>query len=279
MTVLIQNAKTAITPESSYYTMEEALNELERRRSLKPIVEKYWKEELGMAPPIPSELKDRPFGELARHVATWRYENAVAAIMCERVGIPLLLSQYVGDKFHVGNNSKKTLVHGTMCYGEGKSGGFNTSLHEALSPVRSKKQRQLNLERLAGKSLSELETANNQNIVALHNQFQQQMYPEAFRNDCTQWYGHIGPNAAKYYGASLSVFVAHGILLEDYHGGESGHTLDSFTAKVYEPAWHYLYEKFGVPIIVVKLPWWKELGWYPGDEKWRSHGIIDLHSF
>lgn len=259
--------------------MEEAVKELERRQELRPIIEQYWKEELGMAPPIPEQLHHRPFAELARHVATWRYENALAATMCERVGVPLLLSQYIGDKFHVGNNSKKSLVHGTMCYGKGKGNGFKTSPHEALTSMKSRKQRQISLESMAGKKLLELQTVDGQSIIELHNQFQQRMYPEAFINDCTKWYRHIGPSASKYYGASLSVFIAHGILLEDYHGGESGHTLDSFTAKVYEPAWHHLYEKFGLPIIVVKLPWWPELGWYPGDHDWRSHGIIDLHSF
>jgi hypothetical protein len=101
-------------------------------------------------------------------------------------------------------------------------------------------------------------------------------YPPAVVEDLSQANSLWGGRANDYYEAYLSLFISHAILFEDYHGGESGAELGGFTARVFEPAFAALEERFGYTPIIVRLPWWKELGLFPDPElsarfPWRLH--------
>jgi hypothetical protein len=99
--------------------------------------------------------------------------------------------------------------------------------------------------------------------------------PGSIRVDMSEWLQRLG-KAKNYYQAYLALFVAHNVLFEDYHGGEStgNGQLGGFTADVFEPAWHAVRDRFGVAPMITPLPWFPELAYYPANGEWMNHGII-----
>ncbi|MEK7102665.1 MAG: hypothetical protein AAB912_03490, partial [Patescibacteria group bacterium] len=110
-------------------------------------------------------------------------------------------------------------------------------------------------------------------LLSWHHAQLERMVPGATYADATPWLQKIG-NAWAYYELALSIYVAHGVLFEDYHGGESGTKLDSFTVQVFEPAWEAVRRRFGVSPLIVRLPWGPGFDCYPNNQAWRDHGII-----
>ncbi|MBI4065617.1 hypothetical protein HY412_00280 [Candidatus Kaiserbacteria bacterium] len=124
------------------------------------------------------------------------------------------------------------------------------------------------------KRLDEIETREGP-LPEVHRQLQDKLIPGARRGDVTEWYRRIpGTPKTLRYEAFLSLFVAHSVLFEDYHGGESGQALYGFTQLVVEPAWQRLADIFGEKPLIVKMSWRPEFAWYPADESWPKHGIV-----
>lgn len=123
------------------------------------------------------------------------------------------------------------------------------------------------------KPLHLIKTKQGQNIADIHHQMHQQFFPQAKRFDASDWLFQFG-RAKDYYMAYLSIFLAHAVLFEDFHGGESGKKLDSFTDKVFEPAYQELIDLFGIKPLIIKMPWLPEFKHYPGDQNWQEHQII-----
>jgi hypothetical protein len=81
------------------------------------------------------------------------------------------------------------------------------------------------------------------------------------------------------YDLFLLLFVAHMVLFEDYHGGESGDELDGFTSKVFEPAFERVYKCFDVKPLIVPVAWKPEFAYYPDGEllnTWRHAPFLSV---
>lgn len=245
-----------------YIQTSQAANLLASRHNLRTAVEDWWKEQGWGIPPLPEH---RDMAILARHIGTFRYEDALFFEMTHEAGLHPVWMEYRGDKMFTGSNSKRSLCHPKL------SEGRRNKNNELIVVT----QKLTNPSQWEGKQLDTILFESGQPMIGWHNAHQDKMLAgeQYSRFDITPWYRTIG-QVREYYIGLLSLFVSHGVLFEDYHGGESGGGLDSFTQEVFTPAWELVRNKFGVEPLIVKLPWWPELGYYPSTINWREHGVI-----
>ncbi|MEK7582973.1 MAG: hypothetical protein AAB483_01030 [Patescibacteria group bacterium] len=260
------------------------------RQDLRAKVEAWWVTEGWGIPPfhVTTELP----GFLVRNIATARYEDCLFALMAERAGFTPVWGQFVRDIHSMRSSVKKSYLVGEFCSGRGKRGGPKTDRHEFLRVANGRPgpKRTLHLvhERWVDREIRLItEERTGESLVARHNGYQRRILgvEDDRRIEFSAWLrqergGKVDKSQA-YYPRYLSMFVAHAVLFEDYHGGESGTELDGFTATVFEPAFKQVTERFGVSPIIVPLPWWPELAFYPHPDAgdWRTHGIIPPEYF
>ncbi len=221
-----------------------------------------WFMERGYDLLFPTTIPD--MAVLARYVATARYEDVVFKLMAENAGLTPFWMEYTGDKFVTCSSGKRSLLYPFMCDGRGKRGGF-----------RLKKQRLANPHRWDGNPISSIVLDDGTPLVEWHHRRQDAIFGKVFRHDATPWFKRFD-GAKEYYPFYLAFFVAHGVLFEDYHGGESGDRLDLFTTDVFEPAFSRVTEEIGYSPIIVPLPWWDGLQYYPENKDWQHHDVIDV---
>lgn len=252
-----------------YVPLEEAREKLLERRAIRPQVEMWW-EEKGM--PFPELLLDqtKQFGLNVRQLASCRYEDLLFIAMCEKGGLTPLWAPYERDWYVDKSPLKCSYLQPRIVTGFGKTG----------KPIL-RKQRLVHPMMCQGKKLDEILINHvvRMSLVDWHRLWREWIYPEAIVNDFSHIYKGAGGRPQDYYSFLLSLFVAHGVLIEDYHGGESGNRLDLFTGNIFEPAFAEVETRFGTSPLIVPLPWWKELGYYPSLElckvrDWRTHPIL-----
>lgn len=250
--------------EMYYISASQAYGKLKERRELCQEVERFW-EKQGIEFPV--SLKPGGFAALGRHVPTFRFEDAVFIAMAEQASLSPTWLAYTEDKFVTQSNVKRSLLRPKLVWRRNKKGEFIPKTEKLVA----------NPDWFHKHPLSAICTNNGQSLVEWHKQRLLAAYPQANVYDlstiCRQW----GGCADEYYLAYLSLFLAHGVLFEDYHGGESGECLDNFTSGVFEPAVSSLERMFGEKPLVVSMPWWPDLGYYPDGEwlrDWRKHEVL-----
>lgn len=274
-----------------YVQLEDAKDLLLDRRSSRFAVQEYWTEK-GFSFPD-AFLDERPLGFVSRHLATARYEDLVFMRMCKKAGLAPIWSTYIGDKFIDRSPIKYSYLQPRVVTGFGRN----------ESPI-VRRLRLAEPRAWEGRPLDEIEMFDGifqETLVRYHEAKLTEIYNgprilTALRRsllgvlfdidsllprikDFTQVYRACG-KAKDYYPLLLSLAVAHGAMFEDFHGGESsGVELGSFTQRVFEPAFREVTELFGIPPLIVPLPWWKELGYYPSLElcrarDWRTHPVL-----
>lgn len=244
----------------SYTELMDARETLANRKDLRSSVEEWWLFKGWGLPPLPPVTN---MAVMARQIGTFRYEDAAFVMRAENAGLVPVWLEYSGDKMNSRSNYKRSLLEIFHCDGRGRSGGLR---------IRSK-EKFASIQEWSGKPLNVIKGHDNRTLLDYHHEHQDRVYPEAIRRDVTQWLQQMGA-ARDYYEATVSIYVAHAVLFEDYHGGESGEVLGSFTTEIFEPAWHATFERFGAVPIVVKLPWGEGFRCYPMDDNWRNHGIV-----
>ncbi|MER3570097.1 MAG: hypothetical protein C4348_00570 [Patescibacteria group bacterium] len=253
--------------ERFYIPLEEARALLEERRqqgwTLK--VEEYWRKKRGIQfPEELSNLNDLA-GFLARHLATARYEDFAFILLTKRAGLKPTWLTYTADRFVTCSPVKVSYLCPKIVTGFGRRGGPILRKYRLANPRVAERKRLCDIRINTGKKL-----------VDWHRRRLEAVYPGANVVDFSRVFQARG-NAQGYYPLFLSLAVAHGVLFEDFHGGESGERLNSFTKEVFEPAFDEVTNTFGVQPLIVKLPWWPELGYYPSIKlatNWRNHRSI-----
>lgn len=244
---------------TDYTSQEWAAEKLAQRTALRSEVE-GWYASLGLEVPAQFAGQHR-HGVLARQVATFRYEDALFVRMAEEAGLLPAWIEYTGDKMVNVSSFKRALMHPRFSQGFGRNGGR-----------RVVKRKLANIDTWQGKPLNAVICDGDQRLVDFHHAHQDAMYEGAVRLDQTEWLKSLG-RASEYYEAYLALFVAHAVLFEDYHGGESGDVLTGFTRHVFLPAYERVVRRFGVPPVIVQLPWWDDLGLYPSEPDWRWDAV------
>lgn len=260
-----------------YHSAHTVQAEIEARRPLTQAVEAWWQEKGWGIPNIPPR-NGHPLGILARHVATFRYEDALFVLLAEQAGLEPVWLEYTGDRFADVSPFKHSLGRPVFCTRRGRNGGYGlTGLHEI--GIRGRKSL-FDFTCANGRPINGLRIFDGRPLVDFHHDRQDQMTGNTARRfDLTTWLRQIG-SAKDYYEAYLSLFVAHGVLFEDYHGGESAgqddkpDVLFDFTAKIFEPSWQAVCQRFGLEPLIVPLPWYDYCRYYPLHPDWRDNGVI-----
>jgi len=244
--------------EAYYVSPHQAKPALLDRQELKRAVEQFWADNNVAFPEV---LKgDAHLSVIGRHVATFRFEDAIFALMSQAADLTPAWLTYTADKFVTVSNVKRSLTRPFLTSRLNKNG----------QPITMAQRLVENIDRWSGKPIESILTTDGIPLVAWHKQRLQAAIPDALVSDMSEFCKAWGGKADSYYDAYLSLFIAHGVLFEDYHGGESGEVLNGFTARVFEPAIERLERRFGVKPLVVALPWWPELGHYP-DKEWLTN--------
>lgn len=253
--------------EKFYFSARDAVKELQERQNsgVRSRIEKWWADREWPIPNFPNGN----FGMLARNIATARYEDLVFAEMAKAVSLQPFWLEYTLDKFVSASNFKRSLVEPFFCSGKGRNGGWRTSKVKLASIPKND-----------GEKISDVQVdgiSNGISLVEYHHGLQKKFIPEAMRKDMSEVLIAFG-TAKHYYSAYLSWFIVHGVLFEDYHGGESGDKLTDFTKGVFQPAWEQVRQETGLKPLIVPLPWWDGMQFFPANHDWLNHGIFDKQS-
>lgn len=240
-----------------YVSLEDAKNVLDSRQELRSEVESWWR---SVGAEFPVQFSG--CGILGREPAM-RLEFFKFYEMC--VGAKLQPACIAAnEELFVTSKPKMSLVHPMMLKGFSKKG----------SPI-TQKERLAEVNIHSGKS-----TLGETGALSFHYSRMNRICPNLsiwdMSDAMSKW-----KTRRLYYEGYLSLCVAHGVLFEDYHGpGESGKALSDFTKRVFEPAFEWLKQKFGVGPIIVALPWKDFYHLHPDDDILEqmegSDGVIDF---
>ncbi len=236
---------------SSIYTpLSVAKEEIWRRwndKELRKKVEDY------LGGDIPSFLKKGPKSVLVRYVFTPDLEFMYFLDLIKSVGLDYILPEYSDDKFVAGNSDKYHLARLFFHNGNGKKGGDKIITTNVVDFNKSE-----------GKKFNEIKTTNGEKLVDFHHKLVKEFCPDAAKKivDFNPWFNKKKKISKKYYDYYLALFLAHGILFENFlrDGGEI-----EFTSEMVMPSFKKLEKMFGVrPLIVPIVPledenclyWW-----------------------
>ena len=245
-----------------YVPLQEAFEMLRSRAHLVPIVEEWWWDQGWTVSNFPHA---GGAGCLARQLATFRYEDALFQEMNRIAGLVPVWCPYQADKFSGASSLKKSYIRPLFCSGRGRNGGLKIDKPRLIRGE---------LQNFEGVRLENIKLDSGTSLVDFHRSHLQTMVPGAVVHDVSDTLVKIG-RPQQYYRFDMSLYVSHVVLFEDYHGGESGNKLDSFTTGIFEPAFHEIKAIFGVKPLIVRLPWCQGMGYYPADSNWREHSILD----
>lgn len=247
-----------------YISLEEARDVLHERKALIPQVEAWWKEEGWKIPHI---IHTGDAGFFARQLASFRYEDLVFQQMCHKAGLTPVWLPYEADRFSDQSSLKRSYVRPLFCTGRGKNGGLQTRKRRLVPDMQA----------ILGKRLNEIIIHDGTSLVDFHRQLHSRHSGGAVQ-EVSGILTQIG-NPRAYYRFDMSLYIAHGILFEDFHGGESGQKLNRFTTQIFEPAFQEVARIFGVKPLIVQMPWCKELGYYPENSSSEALSVVDLSMF
>ena len=252
--------------QSHYADLQTVRERLMRRQSMRGRVEEWWEKRGWPIPTIFTGASD-PIACLLRHVATARYEDILFSLMAHHADLIPVWGELTRDVFSHASPFKRSLVRREIACGK-------------IGHPRVRKERLVpDLNALSRRPLREIQTTNGRSLIDVHHELQETLVPGPVqRFDVSSLYeAQRLLTPADYYPYLFSWFIAHGVLFEDFHGGESGTQLGGFTTTVVEPAWRMVRQQFDLEPLIIKLPWWRELGYYPADRQWESYGGIPSH--
>jgi hypothetical protein len=210
-----------------------------------------WFAEQGLLLPL-SGLA-RPQAIWARQVATAMYCDHMFHDLATRMGFNPLWAEWVDDLYDSKNEYKQRLLQRVIAGGQGRSGGVQTEHHRLLGRMR--------LAEIEGQPLSTILTDEGHSLVEFHHGLRPSEWQQF---DLSSWVVEAGASPKKFYLPFLAMFLAHGILVENFHeSGKEHNQGDKFTAEVFWPAFSSLNRKFGIRPIIVRLPWHPSSFHYP----------------
>lgn len=248
-----------------YFTAEDAAMELQKRQSDQDLVAhiEEWRNAQGIA--LPTLPTDKPAAYFARQIATCRYEDIVFQNIARSAGLTPVWIEFVEDKFVTHSPYKRSLVHRYYCAGRGRKGGWKIS-----------KRNGIKIDQYDGKPMSMIRLSDGQSLVEYHHALQDMFLDGPIRQDLSKHLQSYGTSHEFYY-PFLSMFLLHGVLVEDYHECSDNKSRDmeiDFAKKVFEPTWQRIVDEVGLQPIIIHLPWVDGMQYFPS-EGYREHCVID----
>ena len=236
-----------------YTPLSEALRLLDERQKdpvLMAKVEKLLKGD------IPEVLKNKKCGVLGRQIATPNFDTQNFIKLTKQNNLKTVLFEYSEDKFTSKNIFKHSLGQIRVHNGLNKKGDY---LVEKINII--------DLVKYDGKKLQEIITFWGEPLIDFHRKlFTHYKLPsDIVFYDVSKWYNRNGGDALRYYVNYLLLFVAHGILFENFLTSKDSE--GDFTKKVLLPTVEKIINLTGVkPLIVPMEPMDIE-----NEEYWISH--------
>ncbi len=239
--------------EDLYVPLRDAHRLLEERRSLRYRVEQWWSD---MGWHIP-ELCYSFDGVLAvgKAVATRRYEDVLFCYYARELGLRPVWMEYTRGHMSTHSPFKRSLLHPTFFTKRGRNGGLVREKTK-LACMQEKRMQPTN----------DICLNDGASLVAYHHQLHALLGlgSEAVI-EISDFYDQFG-TARQYYLPYLSLFLAHAVLVDDFHGGEDACVAGDFTDNVFMPAYQALKQRFQVGPLIARMPWHENLQCYPLSE-------------
>jgi len=219
-----------------------ALEEVHKRSrdtGLRKRVEEY------LGGDIPEYMRERPVLYLARHVATPNFETLRFLHLLEPLDLPIVLSQDTKDTFTSANMLKRFLGKLPVCTRVTQKAGVTHELYQHKTVIDFTKAQ--------GKPFSEVETLWGEPLAQFHARLFTELstVPPIITDDAEWIDRNSRGDLLAHYKRFLALFVAHGVLFEDYlvEDKEEEH----FVREVLEPAFTFVEETFGVRPLITQL--------------------------
>lgn len=233
------------------YTLEGAEKEIWKRWeniSLRRNVEEF------LGNDIPEVMKVSPLAVLARQLATPNFESQRFHDQVKMSGLKHLWWTYHEDQFCSANPDK--IAWAKM--------GFMKGRDKNNHPIVVKRSI-INFQLSEMKPFTHIRTVWGEPFVSFHQRIFHAALPGCETWDASAWLKTKGENSKNYYIFYLSLFIANGILFENFlkFGKE-----EKITREIVEPTLAELKKLFGVKPLIVPLlplkeehePYWT---WYP----------------
>jgi hypothetical protein len=222
-----------------YTPLSEALRLLDERRKDPELIAKI---EALLQGDIPEVLKDKRCGVFARQVATPNIDTQWFIKLTKENNLETILFEYPDDKFTSNNNFKHSLGQIRVHHGVNKNDVYLTEKINIIDMVRND-----------GKKLKEIVTLWEEPLIDFHRKlFKHYKIREDINfHDITDWYHRQGDDASRYYRNYLLLFIAHGILFENFlTQGKEG----LFSKEVVLPAIEEIMNLTGMKPLIVPIP-------------------------
>lgn len=223
--------------ETVYTPLSEAIRLLDERQKDPELMKKV--EEL-LGGDIPEVLKNRKCGVQFRQIATPNNDTKHFISINESFELSPIFFEYFDDKFTSNNDYKHSLGKLNIQNFVDKNDYFQVEKFTIID-----------FNKYNGKKIKEVLTLWNEPLIDFHKSlFSEEGYQLSNMKfyDASKWFKNHGPEAIKYYSDFFLLFVAHGILFENFLFNKED---SEFTQKVALPALYDVIKKTkNKPLIV-----------------------------
>ena len=238
-----------------YTPLSEALRLLEERRKDVELVDKVKKILNNDIPPV---LENNRCGIFARQLATPNFDTQRFIKITKENNLETVLFEYPEDKFTSKNVFKHSLgqirVHNKI----------NKKGEDVVEKINI-----IDLVKHDGKKIKELQTVWGEPLIDFHRKLftHYNLSSEITFYDISGWYGRNGGSAVSYYKNFLMLFVAHGILFENFLTNDKE---KDFSENVVLPAIEEVFNITGCKPLIVPLSTMDD----EEEDYWISHPMI-----
>jgi hypothetical protein len=219
--------------EILYTPVEEALEILRERRRDRSLVERI---EMELGGDIPRYLLEQDCFVLPRHIATPNNEALHVLEQAERYGAMAIFSQDLSDTFTSVNNLKRRLARPEICIEDNGQQAY-------------RKVDLVDIPKAEGLPLRDVQTRDGRLLAQVHNGLFDAVNSRAFRivHDADWIDRNCRGQLPQHYARYLMLFIAHGIMFEEYDNPSDIH----FKDKILQPIISAMTLRLGAyPLIV-----------------------------
>lgn len=223
---------------------KEALRIFKARRE-DPVLTERVREALGKESEVLTYRKKQPQALLFRQLATPTHEILLFLKKAAELNLEPLILEYHADKFVSARNRYKRGLGKLPVFHYTDSKGHDAVTFHTIFDFNA----------YTGESFVDIECTSGEGLIHFHHRLLKQVTGIDSKEICidgTQWFKKKGGAAIKYYKALMILCIRDFIMFENY---EQTHHLAPFMREVIVPAFHEVWEEFGVrPLITRLLP-------------------------
>ena len=227
-----------------YFTLDDAVKELRRRRKDKDL-QKEVADHLSSLSPEIMRAFTKARAVSFRQVATPTHETLLFLKNAKRCGITPLIWEYHSDKFVSSGNTYKRSLGKLPIYQYTGGDGRDMFVYKRI----------VDFDKCVGKKIFDAQCLSGDDLISVHHTLLEKIARITIKNSCidaSPWFKKVGGNAKEYYPLFFSLFVRDGILFENFGALPEE---QEFMHSVVEPAYEFVKKQFGLaPLIVHLLP-------------------------